>query len=440
MPSRAADLPSAEPWCDLSRAVDVRRLLVQAEIGVRSQTISVLNTDAKTTARLHLERFSAVDPQGHRHLVRTATVSGLRGYERAAARLRAGLEAAGLPADGQPVLPAVLSVLGLPAPGPAPGPGVGLDRLMPASGALALVLGRLREHVISNQHGVLERLDIEFLHEFRVAIRRSRSMVKLASSSLDPARREHFAGELAWLGTVTSPVRDLDVHVEELGYDPQDNLDPLRVLLAARRDEAQPVLAAALRSRRYESLLAEWGRMADPATQGGTAYDVAVDAGRPIGEVADGYIWRAFRRVVRHGRSITADSPPGLLHDLRKRAKELRYLLECFQTLYPEEELRTVVRELKLLQDNLGEYQDCQVQADALRELADEIMATRSAPAATLMAMGRLAEDQRRRERASREEFSARFERFASSENRKRFKLLVSATSLAGLPPRTGSS
>ena len=127
----------------------------------------------------------------------------------------------------------------------------------------------------------------------------------------------------------------------------------------------------------------------------------ARDARATIGEVADRYLWKAYRRVVRDGKEIGPDSPPEALHGLRKRAKELRYLLECFQTLYPEDDLRTVVKELKALQDNLGEYQDCQVQAAALRQMAEEMMATGSAPATTLMAMGRLAEDQRRREATS---------------------------------------
>ena len=39
---------------------------------------------------------------------------------------------------------------------------------------------------------------------------------------------------------------------------------------------------------------------------------------------------RADRRVLRRGSRITDASPAEDLHDLRKRAKELRYLLETF--------------------------------------------------------------------------------------------------------------
>jgi len=130
--------------------------------------------------------------------------------------------------------------------------------------------------------------------------------------------------------------------------------------------------------------------------------------------------------VVRDGRAIGVSSPPEALHELRKRAKSLRYLLECFQSLYPPAELRPAVRELKALQDNLGEYQDCQVQEATLRAMADDLLASRRAPASALMAMGRLADDLRRREAVARTDFDGRFARFASPENRRRFAALVS--------------
>jgi CHAD domain-containing protein len=148
---------------------------------------------------------------------------------------------------------------------------------------------------------------------------------------------------------------------------------------------------------------------------------------QPAGEVADYFVERAFRRVLRRGRAISPESAPEALHDLRKRAKELRYLLECFQTLYPDDVRVVEVKELKNLQDNLGEYQDCQVQAAALSEMAEALLEARAAPAVTLMAMGRLAEEQQQRELRARAEFDARFARFSSPPNQERFADLVSS-------------
>jgi CHAD domain-containing protein len=431
-PRYATDLPKASPWSELGDTIEGRRLLEQAAADVSTQSFSVVNADGKTTARMEIQRSTLAGPDGHRRVVRTASVTPLRGYERAAERVCAALEGAGLTAGERTMLAVSLDAVGRPGPGPAPGPGVHLDRGLPSTRAMALVLGRLREHLVANQQGVAERLDTEFLHEFRVAVRRARSMVKQARSCLPVEQARHFASELAWLGAVTSPVRDLDVHLEELGGAAEDDLRPLRDFLAARRDDAQGGLVGALASARYAALVEEWRLMSSPATLLAATSATAVasgsppDARKPIGEVADRYLWRAYRRVVRDGSAIGPTSPPEALHELRKRAKELRYLLECFQTLYPEDELRAAVKELKAFQDNLGEYQDCQVQAAALRTMAEEIMDSRSAPAATLMAMGRLAEEQERREARSRAEFAGRFGKFSSKANRRRFASLVS--------------
>ena len=68
------------------------------------------------------------------------------------------------------------------------------------------------------------------------------------------------------------------------------------------------------------------------------------------------------------GAAIDDASPPEALHDLRKKGKELRYLLEFFAGLYPAEVVKPMVKTLKALQDTLGRFQDREVQAgDAAR-------------------------------------------------------------------------
>ena len=58
-------------------------------------------------------------------------------------------------------------------------------------------------------------------------------------------------------------------------------------------------------------------------------------AGDPIGDVVADRIRKAQRRLLDHGRAITPATPAEHVHDLRKDAKKLRYLLECFGGLLP---------------------------------------------------------------------------------------------------------
>ena len=424
-PAFAPDLPAGPAWEDVAAAIGDRCLFPQAEMETRIHRYAIRNADDKTTARVALEHHA---PGGGR-VLRLVSVVPLRGYEATAARIVKELSTSGLVELDAPVLVLAREKLGQSPPGRVLGPGVELDPGMPAGRAVGAVLGRLREQMLSHEDGVRAQLDHEFLHEWRVALRRARSIVRQMPGVLPPDELGFLGAELGWLGGVTSPIRDLDVYLDELAPERDGELTPLVSYLTDRRASAQGDLVEALDSDRFSRLLEAWEALEeadpDPAS--------APEAVRPAADVAGRVIARAHRRVLRRGAAIGPDTPPEALHNLRKRAKELRYLLECFQTLYPADERAAVVRELKALQDNLGEYQDCQVQAATLRTMAADLFDARTAPASTLMAMGRLADGLDQRQSRARDEFEGRFRRFSSPANRKRF------ASLTEHAPRDGS-
>ena len=429
VPRFDSDLGADSVWNAVRAAIDDRRLLPQVESEFRLVRVSVLNDDRKTTARVLLERHLFEEPgsngstRGDRHLVRVATVLPVRGYVKTAERICDSLADAGLRPQPQGLFGAALAVLGRAEPGAKLGPGVALDRQTPAAVATGAVLGRLLLHVRANEAGVREQLDTEFLHEYRVAIRRARSILRLVGGVFPAEPAEGLRTELGWLASLTGPPRDLDVHLHDLRGASGDRyaLAPLVNHLSAQRQAAQETLVEGMDSLRYRALLLSWELLEHSQPDAGAAPTGV----RPVGPVADELIGQAHRRVLRRGRAIDAASPPEALHDLRKRAKELRYLLECFQSLYPDDLRSAVVKELKALQDNLGEFQDCQVQAAALRAMGDELLAAGAAPAATLMAMGHLADELEGRENRARAEFEARFARFSSKQNRQTFAELV---------------
>ena len=153
--------------------------------------------------------------------------------------------------------------------------------------------------------------------------------------------------------------------------------------------------------------------------------DERPDAARPIGEVSGERIRKVYRRMLKMGGAIDESSPAEAYHELRKKGKELRYLLELFGVpLFPEEVVKPMIKTLKALQDVLGRHQDREVQISLLRSLGSELVPARPAAGgeAALMAIGalvaRLGED----ERAARGEFAGRFAEFASKEQRRLVK------------------
>jgi CHAD domain-containing protein len=130
-------------------------------------------------------------------------------------------------------------------------------------------------------------------------------------------------------------------------------------------------------------------------------------------------IARVHRRMLRDGRRIDDSTHAEALHELRKKGKELRYLLELFDaSLFPMEIVKPMIKSLKALQDVLGRHQDRAVQIATLRELSNEVSALPGGSAA-LMAMGVLIERLDEDQRAARSELADVFGAFSSKEQRR---------------------
>jgi len=291
---------------------------------------------------------------------------------------------------------------------------------LPARVALRRILLQLLQTMQANEDGTRRNLDSEYLHDFRVAIRRTRSALGQSKKVLPAAILQRMRTEFAWLGQITGPTRDLDVYLlnfsdyqASLPAAVRDDLDPLHEFLQRQQLQEQRLLAKRLNSRRYHELLTEWREWLEHP-----ADDWGENAELPIGRLAGKRIRKASQRVLREGTTINNDSPAGDLHELRKNCKKLRYLLEFFQGLYPADKLRKLIKALKGLQNNLGTFQDLSVQAETLRRLARQMSAEGDIPSETLLAMGMLVDHLHQRGLCCRDEFAERFVTFASQRNR----------------------
>jgi len=85
-----------------------------------------------------------------------------------------------------------------------------------------------------------------------------------------------------------------------------------------------------------------------------------------------------------------------------------------------------LVKSLRTLQNNLGDFNDYEVQQSTLRKFAQSMLDSGKANVETLMAMGRLVERLELGQRNERKRFSKRFAKFASPSNQERFLELFS--------------
>jgi CHAD domain-containing protein len=187
--------------------------------------------------------------------------------------------------------------------------------------------------------------DEEAVHDLRVALRRSRSVLSTTRELFDEEWVSKLRDELRWLAGELAPARDLDVLRAYLATEAPE----LTKLFDDARQRAHTRAVEALESARYLDLVAALKRTAP----------TEADASLP--KLAGSEFKRLAKSVEALGDEPTDES----LHKARIRAKKARYAAELVGQ--PGERL---VRAAKRFQDVLGEHQDAVVAEQMIRESA----------------------------------------------------------------------
>jgi CHAD domain-containing protein len=431
-PGFAWDLPHSPLREAIAPMIEIRRLLPMLVLESSGRQLNLLDERSKTVARLRLEESAVVrtDPADQDlRLHPSLTAMPVRGYDMDFQRLTHTLERelGLLPAPESELLDLARQA------GLNPGKyssklNLKLDPDQPAAEALRSIYRRLLEVMRANEQGVKLDLDSEFLHDFRVAVRRTRSAMTQIKGVLPQSHIDRFRTGFAWLGQITGPSRDLHVYQlkmpdyqSSLPEHDRADLEPLQTFLDSHQVLEHRNMVQSLESDRYASLLQDWQRFLNHPPE---VEEAPPDATTPILELASRRIWKSYRRVMKKGSAIDDDSPPEALHRLRIDCKKLRYLLEFFYSLYEETEIGKLIKALKQLQDNLGDFNDLTVQQEKLHEFGNTMLVEKSGPASTLMVMGRLIANFEQRQEDERRAFHTRFDEFSSRQNRQRFREL----------------
>ena len=115
---------------------------------------------------------------------------------------------------------------------------------------------------------------------------------------------------------------------------------------------------------------------------------------------------------------MSPNAAPEILHRIRIDCKKLRYLLEFFCDLYPRKRISRFTRELKLLQDLLGEFNDTAAQLTLIEELTGRSTASSNENTTTNHLRATLDD----RQHALRAEVIERFNQIAGDESRRSYR------------------
>jgi len=229
--------------------------------------------------------------------------------------------------------------------------------------------------MLSHKEGTVKGEEIEELHDMRVAVRRMRAAAKVFETYLDTEQLEpHLKGLRRTLGSL-GDARDLDVfrekaekYLKTLPPGHEHDLDPLFTVLTEEREKARKSMIDYLDSEKYRAFKKDFSNvLASPETLILPAINRKHDAlPHRVREVLPSILYARLADISAYSEWVEGPYlPVERLHRLRIAAKGMRYTLEFFESVLGED-AKVLIKELKALQDHLGNLHDAVIAVDLL--------------------------------------------------------------------------
>jgi triphosphatase len=249
--------------------------------------------------------------------------------------------------------------------------------------AMAALFADAYRHWQVNDTAARAGVNIEGVHQVRVALRRFRSGLSLLKKFIPTGQRKWLSDEARWLLAELGPVRDLDVlcaalplaHLEDkVGPDAVSHttqaLQTTRRVAQARARVALESMRAQRLARRIEAWASGRGWL---LTAGDATKDPRFIA---VGTFALRALNRRVLKLLAFGKKIDSLPVPAL-HDVRIAVKKTRYGLDAFKSALPKRRATKLAAVLKTLQDRLGHLNDLDVATSILDDLRKTTRNTR---------------------------------------------------------------
>jgi CHAD domain-containing protein len=283
-----------------------------------------------------------------------------------------------------------------------------------------------------NEANIEKDLDTEFLHDFRVAIRRTRSALGQIKYVFPTKTTDRFKKDFAFVGKLSNELRDLDVYLlyedKYKGMVPpilRDDIDPLFDHLRKKRSKALQKVIRGLNAKKYAKILKDWETFLNKSQRDSVT---ASNSKLPVIDLARNRIYKKYRNVVKVGSQVLENTEDEMLHVLRIHCKKLRYLMEFFSSLFPHKKINILIGQLKKLQDNLGDFNDLCVQREYLLNIIEELPIAHQQSKKTLAAIGSLIGALDSEKQTVKGAFAKTFTDFASLANQGLFRELFALT------------
>ncbi len=233
------------------------------------------------------------------------------------------------------------------------------------------------DSALQNENGVKIGLDVEFVHDMRVAIRKLRTVLQCFKYSMTGRDLQYFGNNYKWIADFLGSVRDIDVYISKFrafiidkNSEKDSALNSIEENILKIRGMNRKRMISHLKSKRYFHFL---DRMAALLSSEIVRKDNLSISFQTIEEISIKILKSAAGDILKSGKRLLKklEEEPvnftntrlkfynndNLIHKLRIKFKRLRYILEFFNPIF-NDKIRNIALFLPAVQDELGNFVD----------------------------------------------------------------------------------
>lgn len=236
---------------------------------------------------------------------------------------------------------------------------------MDAYSAMRTIFYSLLQITLFYKKSYLATSDSEDLHQLRVHIRKTRSLLQSIDGLFDKSITQRFIDDFKTIANATNTKRDLDVFLEFLETLDEIEAETLLEIFENQEDDESRAIFDMLNGEMFNRVVQDWEvvlRDEDRFFQG-------KHANKPLKQIAAEALVQRLKRMKKRLSVLSESTDIEFFHRVRIEFKRLRYLSEYFLGLFEDDSIAKVMVASKKMQTMFGELQDRDVGIDILNTL-----------------------------------------------------------------------
>lgn len=373
----------------LSDLIDVRALMALVAVHETKERREVQNERGKTIAHMTVIRRRLVSNGGtEKDIDPVIALTPLRGFEEETKELAASFRQSMAQVTHDDLFRELISHAEYVEDVARGGYPPFIEPTWSSCHAVKVILENLLNTSKEQEQGIIGDIDTEFLHDFRVSIRRGRVAVGQCRDIFIPEKYETLREALKTVHSATGPLRDIDVMLMDEPYyhslvpeQLSEGLNLFFTYIRTLREEEHMKLVEFIGSEDYAERIAFASVFCTSPVQ-----ETCKPETVPIIRTAAAVIIRRFKKLRKRIDKLLNGTET--IHEVRIDCKKLRYLLEFFSQLFPGRKVKRTIKNLKKFQNSLGDLHDIKVQQQILMESLDRMQHSEYASAEANAAIG----------------------------------------------------